>query len=303
MPKAGPQQVHLPLHREFLESYNESAILLGFHPSDVLEGTVGGKLPITIYESNYEAETQAAAEDGEDKEMMDAETSLSLKFKVLQYTVETGEAEMISVAYIARGGNNSTAVETPAPKEKHDIKLKNVARPQKTDSPETDAAKSSLTSTEDEMIAALVAKANAVKMLQSRIDLIVRYLQSLPPSYIDSTIPEGPSDDTKDYMPVDPSVLRSIYALLSRLSLIVPSGPFEAELLSELNDVSLINLLSSLTASVKEIRETGKKFAVVESGRQKTKGNDSNRGVMGGALGSAWDDTPGLGAGAGDLLT
>jgi len=299
MPKEGPQPAHLPLHRVFLESYNESAILLGFHPSDVLEGTVGGKLPITIYESNYEAETHVATEDGEDKEMKDAETSLLLKFKELQYTVETGEAEMISVAYIARGGGNATAVETPAtPKEKDDGKSKSVAKSQKKiDSPDAEPAKSPLTSTEEEKIAALVAKANAVKMLKSRIDLIIQYLQNLPPSYIDSNILEGPSDDVKKYMPVDPSLLRSVYALLSRLSLIVPSGSFEAELLSERNDVSLINLLSSLTASVKEIRETGKKFAVVEVGRQKAKGSDNHRG----SLGSAWDEAQGLG-GAGDLL-
>ena len=309
MPKEGPQQVHLPLHRKFLESYNESAILLGFYPSDVLEGTVGGKLPITIYESNYEAETQAAANDGEDKEMRDAESSLSLKFKELQYTVETGEAEMISVAYIAWGGGNATAVETPVQKEKDegqskdDGKSKNVTRSRKkTDSPEAEPAKSSLTSTEEEKIAALIAKANAVKMLKSRIDLIAQYLQNLPPSYIDSNIPEGPSDNLKKYMPVDPSVLRSVYALLSRLSLVVPSGAFEEELLSERNDVSLINLLSSLTASVKEIRETGKKFAVVESGRQKSKGGDGNRGGIGGGMGSTWDDAQSLGA-AGDLLT
>src|ERR1700709_1008902 len=56
MPISGPQPIHLPLHREILESYNESAILLGFHPTAVLEGSVGGKLPLTIFESNYEAE-------------------------------------------------------------------------------------------------------------------------------------------------------------------------------------------------------------------------------------------------------
>ncbi|KAG9240653.1 hypothetical protein BJ878DRAFT_536996 [Calycina marina] len=273
MPTEGPQPVHVPLHRDFLDYYNESAILLGFHPSDVLDGTVGGKLPITIYESNFEAES-TPTDNGEDEEMKDAESSLVLKFKELSYTVESGEAEMISVAYIARGGGNATAVELPAQKGNEEGKSgKGATRPQeKSDTSEIDPAKSSLTSTEEEKIAALVAKANAVKMLRSRIDLIIQYLQNLPP-YVDPTI-EGKTKEGKEYMPVDPSLLRSIYALLSRLSLIVPSGGFAAELLSERNDVSLISMLSSLTASVKEIRETGKKFAAVENGRHKTKGGD-----------------------------
>jgi COP9 signalosome complex subunit 6 len=35
----------------------------------------------------------------------------STKFKELVYTIETGEAEMISVDFVARGGGNATAVE------------------------------------------------------------------------------------------------------------------------------------------------------------------------------------------------
>jgi COP9 signalosome complex subunit 6 len=35
----------------------------------------------------------------------------STKFKELVYSIETGEAEMISVDFVARGGGNATAVE------------------------------------------------------------------------------------------------------------------------------------------------------------------------------------------------
>lgn len=35
----------------------------------------------------------------------------SVKFRELVYSVETGEAEMISVDFVARGGGNATAVE------------------------------------------------------------------------------------------------------------------------------------------------------------------------------------------------
>jgi COP9 signalosome complex subunit 6 len=75
LPASGPQPVHLPIHRQILHSYNESAILLGFHPTAALGGSAGGKLPLTIYESNYEAEEPATA-IGEDKEMKDCHTVL-----------------------------------------------------------------------------------------------------------------------------------------------------------------------------------------------------------------------------------
>lgn len=37
--------------------------------------------------------------------------SKSTKFRELVYSIETGEAEMISVDFVARGGGNATAVE------------------------------------------------------------------------------------------------------------------------------------------------------------------------------------------------
>ncbi|KAH8601544.1 putative COP9 signalosome subunit 6 [Bisporella sp. PMI_857] len=297
LPTAGPQQVHLPLHREFLESYNESAILLGFHPTDVQSGTVGGKLPITIYESNYEAEgTTTTNGGGEDKEMKDIEIPLALRFKELQYTVETGEAEMISVDYIARGGGNATAVESGTKeKVKEDASVMGKGKGKaikKSGEPEMVTSRSSLTAAEEEKIASLTARANAIRMLKSRIDLIAKYLQSLPPSFIDPNIPEETEEEKKKYMPVDYCVLRSIYALLNRLSLIEPTGAFQAELLSETNDVSLVNLLSNLTSSVKGIRETGRKYQIVNEGKTKGRGRteDSQRWLeSGGTITSVGD--------------
>lgn len=43
--------------------------------------------------------------------------SKAVKFRELVYSIETGEAEMISVDFVARGGGNATAVEAKgAPK-------------------------------------------------------------------------------------------------------------------------------------------------------------------------------------------
>ncbi|KAH8667381.1 hypothetical protein BGZ60DRAFT_564596 [Tricladium varicosporioides] len=276
LPTSGPQPIHLPIHRQILHTYNESAILLGFHPTAVLEGSVGGKLPLTIYESNYEAEGTATAETGEDKEMKDGEPQLGLKFKELPYTVETGEAEMISVDFVARGGGNATAVDgtlktTTAPSE--DIKGKGKPRAaMKKDDEMSSATKDDrhvLSREDEELIASLTAKANAIKMLQARIKLITVYLQNLPPSYISNTVPEGVGADGKTYTPVNHSVLRSIQALLTRLSLLIPAdaSAFEQELLSEQNDVNLVSLLSTITNSIKDVRETGRKSAIMEAGK------------------------------------
>lgn len=86
----------VPLHQQML-SYNESAIVLCLNPSPGASVAGGGKLPLGIYESIYEAEDSA-------------ENMLKLKFVPLKYTIETGEAEMIGVDFVAKGGfGNATA--------------------------------------------------------------------------------------------------------------------------------------------------------------------------------------------------
>ena len=158
LPTSGPQPIQLPIHRQILDSYNESAILLGFHPEAVLEGSVGGKLPLTIYEINYEAD-DTAVESGEDKEMKDSEPQLGLRFKELPYSVETGEAEMISVDFVARGGGNATAVNTLVKQQKaEDVKGKGKTRSGKKAEEEEAASKKEVLSREDEeLIASLTA--------------------------------------------------------------------------------------------------------------------------------------------------
>jgi len=215
--------------------------------------------------------------------------------------VETGEAEMISVDFVARGGGNATAVDGTSKKAPaqapavEDIKGKGKTRaskkPEEEDVDNVKTAEQNVLSREDEeLIASLTAKANAIKMLQSRINLVAVYLQKLPPSYVSDTVPEGVESDDKEYTPVNHSILRSIQALLTRLSLLIPadSTAFEHELLSEQNDVNLVSLLSTITNSIKDVRETGRKSAIVESQKgMRTKGGDrsmwesSGNGVMG----------------------
>jgi len=107
-PVTGPEMVHVGIHQQVLHTYNETAVLLAFHPSSVLEGAaVGGKLPLTIYESVHES-----GEGGDRSMDFDGQdTPLDLKFRELPYSVETEEAEMISVDFVAKGGGNATTVD------------------------------------------------------------------------------------------------------------------------------------------------------------------------------------------------
>lgn len=117
-PVTGPETQHVPIHKQILDEFNETALLLSFHPSSVLEGAaIGGKLPITIYESVYEnikSEGQNGDEGDGTMEIESQETlqnsQLDIRFKEVPYSVETGEAEMIGIDFVARGGGNATAV-------------------------------------------------------------------------------------------------------------------------------------------------------------------------------------------------
>ena len=332
MPTTGPQLYHLELHKQFYEYNNQFALLLGFHPTQVTNGSVGGKLPLTIYESNLEAE-ETKDEGGEDKEMKDGESQQKMKFKKLSYTVETGEAEMIGVDFVARGGGNATAVDGTSKsacaaeakdraesKEKRETRSKVEGKEKgkgkdkekdKDKQSKADASKASketgLTREEEELLATLTAKANAIKMLRARIDLIAAYLKALPPSYTSST---GVDEEGKTYAPVNENILRSIQALLVRLNLLVPvnEGAFAQELLSEQNDASLIGLLSAMTESVRDVKEVGRKFMIVESAKNiKGKGGGGPGGMGGGGQrASGWEGGDGgLSAsvlGVGDLM-
>lgn len=85
-----------------------------FHPEDAFsEATAAGKLPLTLYEPL--SETITSDPNAKDMDIDGAVQTKSTKFKELVYSIETGEAEMIGVDFVARGGGNATAVEGPGP--------------------------------------------------------------------------------------------------------------------------------------------------------------------------------------------
>ncbi|KAI9825082.1 MAG: hypothetical protein M1832_001402 [Thelocarpon impressellum] len=273
-PESGPLGAHLPINSQILHTYNESAVLLTFHPSLAVAGaTTGGKLPLTIYESVYEADGNAGDGEAQGKQagVQSEAGKMFLRFRELPYSIDTGEAEMISVDFVARGGGNATAVDgkaTPAVKDEAGKAVVQNGAP-KAEEP------ASLSPEDEELIASLSARGNAVWMLHTRIQLLRSYLTQLPPSYLTST--DGPSPSTPSDRPraeINHPILRSIQALLHRLPLLIPGDrvAFGEEMLAEQNDVSLVALLGSLNKSVKDVREVGRKYSIFDSHRQTKRG-------------------------------
>jgi COP9 signalosome complex subunit 6 len=272
LPHTGPQPAILPYHNEFLTGFNESAVFLAFHPDELADSPAGGQLPITIYESISEGEDanrEILPEEGEDSPMKDGEGSFKLKFRELPYSIETGEAEMISIDFLARGAANATAAGSRDAAEaivvEGDAKGKRRAVEKK---PEVTSEVVSLTKQEGEQILALTMKANAIRMMHSRIQLIVKYLEQLPPSYLKGNVAPADQDSTKNTSPSN-TILRSVQALVNRLYLLDPSGSeaFKQELLSEQNDVHLVSLLDEVMQSIREIKEVGRTHAIADTSK------------------------------------
>ncbi|KAK3324595.1 hypothetical protein B0T19DRAFT_477472 [Cercophora scortea] len=293
VPKSGPNELHLPIHEQLIKNYNESSILLGFHVDGILHPVAGDPLPLSIYESNMEIDDSDAS--GEDKEMRDSEapTKMVTKFRQLPYTTETGEAEMIAMQFIREGGANATATATASEKrilEQFDQKVpvdegkgkrravetttNTSTAPSSTSKTATTNIDANLTKAESEYMSALQAKCNAVKMMKSRVDLVVAYLQKLPPTFAEGK--QSLSDAADEarasggrYTTPSNNILRQIQALATNINLATPGQKtnLQKEILQESNDVHLIELIADLLTSVSDVREVGKKFAVVESAR------------------------------------
>lgn len=132
-------------------------------------------------------------------------------------------------------------------------------------------------------------------MLHARIQLLKTYLQNLPPSYLTTSAPDQSTEtQNAQHTETNHPILRSIQALLNRLPLLAPASleSFEEETLAQKSDVSLVSLLGSLSNNVKDARELGRKFGIVEQSKQH---NKRGGGQWGGISSKFSDDTFGNG--------
>lgn len=259
----GPQPAHLPALAQAQSLGNDNIMLLIFQ-LDMVDKMEGGKLPLGLYEPYQE-------QVGEKTET---------RFRELNFEVETGDAEMIGVDFVATGGGNATAVpgvQSPAGTEPSSADKKGKGKgktKEEKDDTEADGRSTSihvLSREDDELISSLTAKANAIKMLNQRINLIRSYLASLPESYLtDASSTTLPTENTNH------ALLRNINALMSRLPLLAPPSATSAEspvssldraASREQQDVHLTSLLATLTRSVSETQSMASKFHAVQRER------------------------------------
>jgi COP9 signalosome complex subunit 6 len=112
------------------------------------------------------------------------------------------------------------------------------------------------------VVASLQTKANAITVLKSRLDLLSSYLKSLPPSYLtDASVSREQTDP-----PLNHEILRSISALTAQLHILSPAdlSGFAKEVKQTKTDVELINLLSTLTRNVSDVKQLGKRWHLIE---------------------------------------
>ncbi|EMC98746.1 hypothetical protein BAUCODRAFT_379481 [Baudoinia panamericana UAMH 10762] len=282
-PVAGPQDVHLPLLKQVAEiNGSDSMMLLLFH-AELVDQLQGGKLPISLYESVTEGEQS------------------QVKFRELSFEVETGEAEMIGVDTVAKAGATASAVTkvepVPAAESSKKEKVKGKGKAKEKD--EEAASESVLSPEDDELIASLTAKVNAIRMLNQRINLIRSYLETLPSSYLTDASSSQPPPDTTNHV-----LLRSVNSMLSRIPLLAPPAPvlapptvngwtteaitapdpsttLQSAGIKERQDVHLTALLAALSRSVAEAQSMGSKFHIVSRDRE-SKNRNTSFGVRGG---------------------
>lgn len=90
----GPQPAHLPILNHAQSLVGNDNIMLLLFQLDMVDKMEGGKLPIGLYEPYQEPLGEAS----------------EMRFRELSFEVETGDAEMIGVDFVAKGGGNATAV-------------------------------------------------------------------------------------------------------------------------------------------------------------------------------------------------
>ena len=117
-PPSGPLPEHVPILQQLQHSYNDSLMLLLFHPQTILDGALtGGKLPISIYESYYEPGSENA-DKGLQVDGWAMGRQLQMRFRQLPFEVETGEAEMIAVDFFAKGSGSAAVHNSATPPSK-----------------------------------------------------------------------------------------------------------------------------------------------------------------------------------------
>lgn len=264
----GPPVGILPAH-EYILRQNESALLLAFHPSEVRAPDATGKLPVTIYETVQETEAgHPPTKTNESEEEDQSEPLWSQKFLPIEFTVDSGEAETIAIDFAATGaGHASKRANTltyDGTQTQTQPGLTNGGPASQQTRGQSDT-QSHLSPEDEDLIASLRTRANAVRMMKARLNLLRTYCQSYPNIRTsDSSTPSGSGKAD----PADASILRAIQTLTKRMEVVAPTDreAFLDEISCEYSDAALAQLLNMTLSGSRDLSRLNRKFTVVNSG-------------------------------------
>ncbi|KAG0139718.1 hypothetical protein CROQUDRAFT_666096 [Cronartium quercuum f. sp. fusiforme G11] len=146
-----------------------------------------------------------------------ADSSRSPPYVKCNYAVETSEAERIAVDYVA---------------------------------------KPNVGSKESALVANLTTQRNAIKMLHSRLQVILKYLDTV----VESCLAEGDIDQTTAKFQPDHEALRQISSLIACLPNARENKPFMKEYVTEYDDALLTSYLSTQTKTLNETNQLIDKY-------------------------------------------
>ena len=222
---------------------------------------------------------------------VDGEENIGIQFRQLPFSIETDETEMIAINFVAKGAGSAGAISTEDTQvSKADEDKKGKAKETATEAATEVAepvqeATNPLTTEEQDEIAGITTRLNSVRMLQSRLEVISKFMQSLPPSYLSDSTLHNASD------PAALPHLRNIQALVTRLALLTPrtgntstadgDDALKMAAQAQSNDASLSSLLATISQDLQGLGEMGRKFSAVEAGKaQKNKNKDRYGGSV-----------------------
>ncbi|KAL1896664.1 hypothetical protein Cpir12675_002686 [Ceratocystis pirilliformis] len=290
LPRSGPDHGVLAMHEKLSRKFpDRDLLLLAFHPDEDIGRT--NILPITIYESRLltSAGVSVNARDNDvvlsgTDEVAPAITAAAPMqrqfYEIPQYTVVTDDAEMIGMDFVAAGGGNAKAVtkadndDVKSNTQNTLVEAKDTANKdkdmekEKGKGKEADIGKDAalqLTRDEEDVIAALKTKANAIRMLQARVKLLASYLSSLPESFVSTGI--VPTDIPSANSTPDHNILRQIQAAVVRLGLIVPSDvdAFSAELANEETSIATVALINDMVQAAYDSHLANRDFVAADT--------------------------------------
>lgn len=221
-----------------------------------------GKLPVRVYESVWEDE-QAGARSAVST-ASEKQAKMHLRLRELPYSIETDDTEMIAINTLSSGGDGASQEQNMSDSSQGLPKSLNqgptLTREEEDSKWHTSSCSfNCLPLIGDTVISGLQTRLGAIRTLNSRLELITAYLQSISPNL------QGETSDSSQG--TSRQLLRQIHSLISDLSLANPtndSDPLRPTSSVRSNDADVLEILSRLCQHMSDLQSVAKDHASFE---------------------------------------